>query len=485
MRTTLMAGLCVLVALNGCGGGSTSTPSGPTGGGGGPAAGTGTLTVTESEPMDAGAGVEIDKALTVTFSGAVDERTFTQANVRLLIAPISMRDMQHSDGDPSMDTMAMVMGDVTYDPAAQQLTFAPMAHLQHAQDYHFVLSGIKDVAGTATLATTTIRFRTLNNPSIQRVNYDEATGQVTETEVYTRDADGITTRTEVYKGVKQAGTPLDNYTIFAGAKLPGPPEVAVRSINYNGADNAIKRYSANISQGATVVARGSYIAPGADAKWNQTDDLLTAFSEARVSHGDMHWLTSRFSANDKAGAPWSARTTGFKLSRVELREFDEAGQTRRLVIYTSLGANGVVDVDAGGELTVVDDVVRSYELIERNSMGMRVKTTDFGGGQTPPNPGPDGKLFTADDVPLAVEVSTINAGGHRTLQVDYDGPGPDGNWDTVNDNTVEDYDLFSYAAGTDNLTERRRFGVGANKIMETNGRGDDKLKRVTTYDPNV
>lgn len=481
MRTALMAGLCVLVALNGCGGSSSTSKTTATTGGntsGSP------LTITGSDPIDTGAGVEVDKALTVTFSAAIDETTLTEANVQLGIAPSSMADMQHSDvPDPSMDTMAQVMGDISYDSAAQQLTFTPMAHLEHGQDYHFILRAIKDEAGAETLATTTVRFRTLNNPSIQRVSYDEATGQVKTTEVYTRDADGNTTRTDVFTGTRAAGV-LESYTISADAKLPGPPEVAVRSINYNGADNAIKRYSANISQAGKTVARGSYIAPGADAKWNQTDDLLSSFSEARVSHGNMHWLTNRFSANTNAGAPWSARTTGFKLSRVELREFDEKGQTRRLVTYTSLGANGVVDVDAAGELTVVDDVVRSYELIERNDMGMRVRTLDFGGGQTPPDPGADGVLFTEDDVPIAVEVSTINSGGHRTLQVDYDGAGPDGNWDTVNDNTVEDYDLFTYAAGTDNLTERRRFSGGTNKIME-NGRGDDKLKRVTTYDPNV
>ena len=32
--------------------------------------------------------------------------------------------------------------------------------------------------------------------------------------------------------------------------------------------------------------------------------------------------------------------------------------------------------------------------------------------------------------------------------------------------------------------ERRRFSGGVNKIME-NGSGDDKLLRVTTYDPKV
>lgn len=487
LRTFTSVG--VVLALHGCGGGGGDKKT--TGDTNAPGAGT-SLVVAQSVPAKGATGVPIDTSFTVTFSQEIDPASISAPRaVRLLLADRTMADMPHADDpaleDPSMDTMPEVVGTANYNTAARQLTFTTTSHLEHGEDYHLVLSGLRTVSGGA-IGAQVIDFRTLNNPEIRSVRYDTATGQITSTTVYTRNARGRTTREDRYNGTETTGT-LTSYTLLDNPTIPGPPQTTVRSVTYDGASNQITGYSAEIKEGTTTF-RVSYRDPGANLLWDQTDDLIRNYSTGRESHGNQHLITTTFSTTANPGAPWSQRSSAFQVSNVQLRELDAQMRTRRIVNYSSLGSANQVDTTPAGELTVIDDIVVSYELVTRDAQGRRLSTKSFGrrgrGNTpgTPPNPGLDGRLFTADDVPVEMEVATYNAMGHRTLEVEYNSPGLDGNWDTVNDNGVAEYDLYTFAPGTENRLERRSYEDGGNGIME-NGAGDDRLERVETYDPNV
>lgn len=489
MRLWAITGIGILAVLQGCGGGGgDKTPA--TGNVNNPGAGGTTFSVVSSTPAIGDVGVPIDATITAEFSGAADPTTINATNVKLLVAPASMADMQHSD-DPDMDTMAEIPGDPQYDAAAQQLSFKPDIHLRHGTDFHLVLAKVKSATQLSLPAAgNTIRFSTLNNPEIKSVRYSTTAptvGQITETQIFTRDSKGRVTRVDEYTGTETTGT-LTRYTISGDqAVLPDAPTVKVRSISFDGATAQPTRYTAEVKQGTTTY-RVTYNGPGADGKWNQTDDLVSGFSTARESHAGMHWITRRF--NLATPAPWSPQLAAGAPTSIQLRELDANGQSKRDVTYSSLGANGEVDVDAAtGDLTVVDDVVVSYRLTTRNSAGMRTTRKTFRAprGSAPgtgPNAGPNGKLFDADDVPLEMDAATYNAMGHRTMDVEYSGPGTDGNWDTLANNEAAEYDLYEYASGTDNLERERSFTTGTNKTIE-NGAGDDLLRRIETYDPNV
>lgn len=447
--------------------------------------------VVSSTPTDNVNGVAIDSNIVVELSQSINEESL--ATVQLLVAPESMADMQHSE-DMDMDPMREVTGVPTYNDATRSISFTPDIHLMHATAFHLVLSGIRSAnGGRLPVSANTVRFRTLNNPEIRSVRYDTTTGLVEHTLLFTRDSSGNVTRVDSYTGDETTGV-LDEFTLVGDdANLPGPPPVAVRSIDFDGATSQIKDYSGDIMQGTQSIARARYDDPGVDTLWNQADDLISSYSQAREEHvtgaaaSAMHWITRRFSANNRVSAPWSERATAFSLSSISLRELDDFGRTAREVNYSSLGANGEIDTTLSGDLTVVDDVVTSYRVTSRNAMGMRLSRTSFGSrgrDALPPNPGADGILFTADDVPTEMDVATYNAQDHRTMDVEYDGPGADNNWETTADNTIAHYTLYSYASGTDNLKEQRTFDLGPNAVME-DGLGDDQLIEIETYDPNT
>ncbi len=494
MRTYALAGISLLVLLNGCGGGGGDKDTTPRNTGNLPGTG-GSTVIASSTPSNGTKGVAIDTPFTVTFTEAMNPTSFTNPDaVQLQLVNRMMADMPHPDDpaltDPSMDTMPRILGTATYNEAARMLTFAPDTHLETGEDYHLVISNLRNAAGT-TVRAQTIAFSTLNNPEIRSEEYDPVTGQITETTVYTRDANGRTTRIDNYLGTDTTGT-LQRYTLFNDTTITVPANVTVRSVNYDGATGEKTGYSVDIKEGTTTY-RANIRNPGANNVFDFTDDLIRSYSTGREMHGTAHehMVTTTYSSTAQTGAPWSERNTAFQVSGVQLRQMDQQMQTVRIVNYSSLGANGQVDVNpTTGELAPIDDVVARYDFVTRDAQGRRLSTKTFGQrgrGTTqpaiPPTAGPDGRLFTNDDVPLVeMEVATYNAMGHRTLEVEYNSPGLDNNWDTVADNRVSEYKLYTFAPGTDLLSEERSYVDGGNGIME-NGAGDDKLEEVETYDP--
>lgn len=488
MRAMLILVVALGLVFQGCGGGAGNSSNDA---GGDTSRLVDGFQVVSSTPTDNVSGIAIDANIVVELSQSINEGSL--ATVQLLVAPESMADMQHSES-MDMDPMREVTGEATYDDATRSISFIPDIHLMHATSFHLVLSGIRSAnGGRLPVSANTIRFRTLNNPEIRSERYDTATGLVEHTLLFTRDNLGNVTRVDSYTGDETTGV-LDEFTLVGDdANLPGPPPVAVRSIDFDGATSQIKNYSADIVQGTESMARARYDAPGADGLWNQADDLISSYSQAREEHvtgaatSAMHWITRRFLANNRVSAPWSERATAFSLSSISLRELDDFGRTAREVNYSSLGANGEIDTTLSGDLTVVDDVVSFYRVTTRNAMGMRLSRTSFGSrgrDAVPPDPGADGILFTADDVPTEMDVATYNAQDHRTMDVEHDGPGSDNNWETTADNTISHYTLYTYATGTNNLVEERTFNLGPNAVME-NGQGDDQLIEIETYDPNT
>lgn len=240
---------------------------------------------------------------------------------------------------------------------------------------------------------------------------------------------------------------------------------------------------------------GEYSGPGVDTLWNKTDDLLDEFTETGpLTAASSNWLTKRFHAIAEQAAPWSARTTAFTWDSSDYTQRDPTtGRTLRRVSYSSfdgsggLGSDGTIDVNANGDPAPADDTIAQYRVTKRDPAGRRIEVREFGShdernGTPGVNPlGPDGQLFTSDDPVTELSVYTYNATGHEVLEVEYDGPGADANWDTTQDNTVKSYEITNYtAAGIRDWT--KEYEDGGDSILQS---GDEILVEEATFNTTL
>lgn len=490
MRLISMAAVTLGVFAVGCGGGSGSkSPSG----GSAPNLAT---TVASSTPANNAKAVAIDQPITIRFAQAIDPNSLSDTTVQV-IPVMTMTRMGMRMGMAGEDVVEQVMdrlaGTRTFSASAQQLTFTPAEHLENGMTYRVILSGLRAQGGAA-LSTAMINFATLVNPMTKRVTYTN--GVVDRIHIYDIDpATGMHTEMRTYQGTESPAT-LQSRTVMMNATIPGPPQVAVSEVSFDVLTNNVKSYDAPIKEGTTIVAFGDYVAPGQDGFWNQGDDLLESYFEMAEQHGT-HFVMQRFAAANQTPAPWSARgTAAFTARGVELTERDAMGRSLRQIVYSSLGANGVIDFDSVTNAPKpVDDVVTQYTVIERNAAGQRIKSFRFGKragrGPNPTAPiapaGPNGVLFDADDPITEYEFTDRDATGHETLEIEYKeagpGTGPGGtvtraDWEaSTSDNVVDSYEVTTYVNGV-RVSEKEYDAVDGIK-----DNGNDLLTEETTFNP--
>lgn len=493
MRLFSMAAVTLGLFAVGCGGGGSKTPS----------SGSNTPTnptyIQTATPANGAKSVAIDKPITVVFNQAIDPASIN-ADISFQVLPVmsSMAGMGMRMGveDNVEQIMERLVGVRDFNVAARQLQFTPAEHLENGMTYRVVFSGLKTAAGAA-LPTATITFSTLVNPRTQRVTYS-APGVVDRVHIY--EIDPLTSMMKQMLSYTGSVAPanLVSRTVMMGAAIPGPGGLPVSEVEYTVAAGVetIKSYNAPIIEGGVIVAFGNYTSPGQDGIWNQTDDLLSGYFEMVEEHGT-HFVMSRFSANNNTPARWSDRTTAFTSRGVELTERDAMGRSLGQYVYSSLGADGVIDFDANGKPAPQpgNDVLIQYTKIERNAAGQRVMSFRFGqrasrdGTRQAVSPlGSDGILFTADDPITELEVTTRDNMGHETLEVEYDRPGAitppsltgtRADWESIADNRAADYTVTEYSSNGVRTLEKE-YDAGLDGIK---GSADDILEEETTFDP--
>ena len=467
----------VLGCGGGGGGGSTPANTPP------PTAGANAALVS-STPAEGAKGVMIDQPLTVVFNTDLDATSITETNVALM--PTTADDASHSD-DPSLDTMQKIPGAPTLGADKKTITFTPATHLHLGTNYHLRLTKLKTAAG-ATVPTVSIGFNTINNNELNETHFetrDPATiGLATSYETYEYDANGELTLINVFEGDKT--TLVEVIETGPGRTLNAKP---VEAIAYSVAAGVktITEYSADAKDatGATVIAHVGYDGAGADTQWGTADDTVHGFNDHVHDHiNPNHWTTFVYEPAGTTPVTWSGNLNdpNFRVAAVLLRILDDAMRTVMQVVYTSVGANGI-DVDSAENPAPVDDVVRSYTRVERDSAtGNRLAEISYGQDDpaTPAieGPGADGKYFTEDDVPRSYQTYEYNATGHLVRRVVYIAPGADQSWTAVEDNEAHSLRTYTYVAN-DLLSQQLRFEAGPDRKA---GTADDLKAREINYD---
>lgn len=479
------------ILLGACGGGGGGGDRGP---GGAPGANQPpgfSVNQATSFPANNATKVALDKAIIVQFTEAVDPSSVTTANVQVLPVMMDMGDMAGMMRweDSTSELTTQVAGNVTAN--GNTVTFTPTEHFENGVSYRVVINNIRNRARTATLPPTELKFSTLRNPTTQRIEYSEVNPGVIESR-HVYEIDPMTGMMRTMTSYDAANL-VRSHEVMMPAQLPGPPPVEVMSVTHSdAAGTLIRDYEAEVATEGSVIFHGEYVGPGADNIWNKTDDLLEDFTATGpIAPGSSNWLSKRYSAT-AAPAPWSARTTAFVWRSSEYTQRDAAtGRTIRQVSYGSatpdglggLGPNGIIDLSPTGDPAPVDDRVTQYRTTKRDLQGRRTEIREFGDrgrdGAVSVDPrGPDGIIFTADDVITELTTYTYDAMGHEILEVEYDGPGLDSNWDTTADNTVESYEVSNYTAAGIRDWEKE-YEDGGDGILQS---GDDILVEERRFD---
>lgn len=462
----------------GGGGGSGSTPTNT------PPAGEANAALVSSTPVEGAKGVMIDQPLTVVYNTDLDAASINETNIALM--PTTADDASHSD-DPSLDTMQKIPGTPALGADKKTITFTPAVHLHLGTNYHLRLTKLKTAAG-ATVPTVSIGFNTINNNELNETRFetrDPATiGLATSYETYEYDANGELTLINVYEGDKT--TLVEVIETGPGRTINAKP---VRAIAYSVAAGVktITGYRANAMDpaGTKVIAHVSYDSAGADTQWGTADDTVHGFTDHAHNHiKPNHWTTFVYEPAGTAPVTWTGNLNdpNFRVAAVLLRILDDSMRTVMQVVYSSVGANGI-DADSADNPAPVDDVVRSYTRVERDSTtGNRLAEISYGQDDpaTPAieGPGADGKYFTEDDVPRSYQTYEYNATGHLVRRVLYIGPGADQSWTAVEDNDAHSLRNYTYVAN-DLLSQQVRFDAGPDKKA---GTPDDLKAREVNYD---
>lgn len=464
--------------MAGCGGGGGGgTPAPP------PSSGSTTDPIVSSVPAKNAKGVMIDDTLKVVFSTEIDATTVNATNVKLM--PTVSDAAQHSE-DPALDDMQQIPGVPTLSADKKTLTFEPSEHLHLGTLYHLRLAKIKTAAGVA-LAATQIDFQTINNNELTETNYetrDPATiGQITDYETYEYDTNGNRIKTNIFGPDKTTLVEIEE----EGENLPIGTKFATEIVYSVAAGvNTVTRYRANIKNAAgTVTAHVTYTGAGVDTVWGTADDTVGSFTDHNHNHvNPLHWTTQSFRPVGTTPVTWNGSFTdpNFQPRFTQLRIVDNFQRTLMQINYTSIGTNGI-DLDASGNPKPVDDVVRSYTRVERDSgTGERLAEWSYSDDSATPTliegAGPDGIILTADDVPTSYQTYEYNATMHLVRRVNYTSPGPDLVWTTFGDNDASSVRNYNYTTN-DLLTTTVRFAAGLDKRVDTT---DDIKAEESTYD---
>lgn len=424
----------------------------------------------------------IDEPLKVVFATDIDASTVNATNVTLM--PTMADADQHSD-DPSLDTMQRIPGTPTLATDKKTLNFVPTEHLHFGTTYHLRLAKIKTAAG-ATLASTQVDFQTINNNELTETNYeirDAATiGQVTSYETYEYNANGERIKTNVFGPDKTTLIEIEeegpNLTI--GTKTATEIQYSVAA-----GVNTVTRYRADIKNATGVVtAHVTYTGSGVDTVWGSDDDTVGSFTDHTHLHvNPNHWTTQSYRPVGTAPVTWNGNFTdpNFQPRGTLLRILDNFQRTVMQIVYTSVGTNGV-DLDASGNPKPVDDIVRAYTRVERDTTGERLAEWSYVDDTATPTviegAGPDGIILTADDVPTSYQTYEYNTTMHIVRRVNYTSAGADLNWTTVVDNDASSVRKYNYTTN-DLLTTTERFSAGTDKRVDTL---DDLKSEESTYD---
>lgn len=265
------------------------------------------------------------------YSTDIDAKTVTDMTV--MVMPMAL-DVEHEEGS-EMDTQR-IKGKLS--ATGKTVKFMPTIHFERGQDYHVIVKGVKSTAGVQ-VPSTSIAFRTRENPMTSRVSYPngvngvngvkgdtttfeynaagyrvketvtDVAGAIKSTEVTEYDAAGDRIK-ETDTNYLSTGTVI-TYTLFNtplnSVKLPDAPAVATTEISYDDASKLITGYRADFVSGGSTVARLNISAAGADGLWNLGDDILSRASKPAQLIGKKAWVASRYIPRTATSTPiWGA-----------------------------------------------------------------------------------------------------------------------------------------------------------------------------------
>jgi len=262
---------CVLVgalfafALTGCSGGGSSS-------------GLAQTTVTSSTPANGAIKVNINSDIRVSFSAALDAATVNSTSVILI---------ELSGRGERLQGQVSYKGQVSYDAAAQTLTFTPLKPLFHYGNYQLNLSGLQDVAGNI-LAAVSISFQTWLNPNVQQVNY--IAGMIASYSTNRYDTNGNQTQYVNYNGVGVDGIwfTADDVANFFNTNSYDANGNQTQYISYTGAgadgilftaDDVLNAHSAtSYDANGNRTQAVNYNGAGVDGIWFTSDDVKSSTS---------------------------------------------------------------------------------------------------------------------------------------------------------------------------------------------------------------
>lgn len=475
----LLAVLCSLVMLGGCGSDSSSDSS----------------LVASSIPQN---GTSIHSYRVDTMEVVV-RKDLDPATVNG--ATVTLGGRNNFTGRP-----IVVAGVVNYNARTRKITFAPAWQYVDNGSFTLKLAGLKDAAGNllpeATISFTADRWRwRLAAFGLAAVNSDGSPGGNYDRTVF--DADANSDRTIRCNGAGPDGawfTSDDQIDFYRDSSFD-PANKISRSVTHRSAgpdgiwltaDDPVDSYSvATYDDGKEIEV--SYNGAGGDGVWFNTDDAVSAYTATTYnpdgsmnsmiqyagSGPDGRWFTaddvyqSYFTflhdANGNEtrrafsggagpdGVPFSADDSGPSTSpgvSYEAITYDTNNRTLSRTVYNDPGPDGV--------WFTLDDVYRYYITNLYDADGRLVRSASSRGA------GADGIPFTVDDSYLTVEVSTdgstlnqvrtsigaviyegysYDAEGNLLRSVDYEDPGPDGVWFTADDKILNSTTFTLNAAG--------------------------------------
>lgn len=232
-------------------------------------------------------------------------------------------------------------------------------------------------------------------------------------------------------------------------------------------DDVIDRYSRNVMTESAAEASGYsiyYIGPGDDGEWLTADDEATSYQSYTTDAESMRVI--RYGSAGDDGQWMTADDVVAEYYDSEIIQLASDKTLLTAIYYDAAGVDG--------EWFTADDEVKeffSFQFEEEFGRATSIRYADVGG---------DGLPFTADDVIDSVAIGTTlqDENGVVELDIDYDGPGPDGVWLTDDDN-VSRYARQVVDADGNRVSELISVDSGPDGEWLT---GDDLYSRVIEYD---
>lgn len=407
----LLAVLCCMVTLSGCGSDSSSP-------------------VVSSTPQNGATNFILGHApMEVTVAKDLDPSTVNGSTVTL------------RGRDSFTGRSFVTSGVVNYNSRTRTITFAPSWGYSNNGSYALKLAGLKDAAGNP-LPETSISFTTAKvMQTLQASGLDVVYADGSSAGFYYRtifDADGNPTRSIHYSG---AGTDnvwftgndqIDSYT---DSTFDSTSKTIQYVYHYSAgpdgiwftADDPVDSYTVyTYSDGKDITV--TYKGAGGDGAWFTADDTVSGYRVAVYNtDGSMSSMISYSSPGPDSR--WFTADDVYDNYNTYL--YGANGNLTRQAHSNGAGPDGIPFT--ADDTAILNSVTDSYDSSTTSySPGFTYQTTTYDANNRPlswavyDNPGPDGVWFTPDDVYNYYSTSLYDADGRLARRAISLGVGPDG-----------------------------------------------------------